>query len=142
MALGISGGSIGLPRRFRLTDAADIETPPVVISVSERGLALSLDIALRAHGLETEIHDVGEGLATLPLSTHSTLIVDGHVLPKDPQSFLDRLRRQTWAGRLIVLVEDLPSPALVRLRNEGAVLIEKPFGSNELIAQIDLPRQP
>ena len=109
----------------------------MVISVSERGLALSLDITLRAHGLKAIIHDTKTGMSTLPLRVTSTLIVDGHVLPKDPKQFVDRLRRQTWRGRLIVLVEDIPGPALLRLRKDGAILIEKPFGSAELIAQLD-----
>ena len=110
---------------------------PVVISVGETGLALSLEIAVRAHGMEAIIHDARDGLSSLPLKAYSTLIVDSQVLPKDPSRFLDRLRRQTWRGRLIVLTEDIPSPALTRLRKDGAVLIEKPFGSAELIAELE-----
>jgi hypothetical protein len=87
--------------------------------------------------MEAIIHDARDGLSSLPLNAYSTLIVDSHVLPKDPSRFLDRLRRQTWRGRLIVLIEDIPGPALTRLRRDGAVLIEKPFGSAELIAELE-----
>ncbi len=111
----------------------------MVISVSEAGLALSLDITLRAHGLNAIIHDPETGLSTLPLRPTSTLIVDGHVLPQDPKQFLDRLKSQTWRGRLIVLVEDIPGPSLMRLRDDGAILIEKPFGSVDLITHLDGP---
>jgi len=114
-----------------------VANAPVVISVSEAGLALSLEIALRARGMETVIHDAKDGLWSLPLHDCSTLVVDSQVLPRDASGFLDRLRRQTWHGRLIVLTEDIPDPALVRLRADGAVLIEKPFGSAELIAEVE-----
>jgi hypothetical protein len=108
-----------------------------VISVSEPGLALSLEIALRAHGASTVMHDLAEGLSALPLDPNSTLIVDGQALPQEPGKFFERLRRQTWKGQLIVLVEDMPGPELQRLREFGAILIEKPFGSADLIAQLD-----
>jgi DNA-binding response OmpR family regulator len=110
---------------------------PVVISVGEPGLAFSLEIAIRAHGMDTILHIARDGLSGLPLKTYSTLIVDSQVLPRDPARFVDRLRRQSWRGRLIILIEDVPSQAMIRLRSNGAVLIEKPFGSAELIAELE-----
>jgi DNA-binding response OmpR family regulator len=112
---------------------------PVVISVGEPGLALSLEIAIRAHGMDTVICDMDSEMAGLSLDTYSTVVVDSEMLPRDPSLFLDRLRRRTWRGRLIVLTEDSPCPTLRRLRGDGAVLIEKPFGSAQLIAEIDRP---
>lgn len=87
--------------------------------------------------MDTVIHNAEDGMSSLPLDTYSTVVVDSQVLPNDPGRFLDRLRRQTWRGRLIVLTEDVPGPALVLLCGDGAVLIEKPFGSAELIAEIE-----
>jgi DNA-binding response OmpR family regulator len=110
---------------------------PVVISVGESGLAVSLEIAIRAHGMDAIIHDARQGVANLCLDAYSTIVVDSEVLPDDSRRFLARLRGQAWRGTLIVLLEEVAGPALMRLRGDGAVLIEKPFGSAELIAEID-----
>jgi FixJ family two-component response regulator len=110
---------------------------PVAISVAEPSLALCLEIAIRAYGMETVIHDVADGLSNVSLDTCSTVVVDSRVLQNDPEQFLARLRRPRWRGRLIVLTEDTPCPMLMRLCGDNAVLLEKPFGSAQLIAEID-----
>ncbi len=110
---------------------------PVAISVGEPSLALCLEIAIRAHGMDTVIHDAGDHLSSVSLDSCSTVVVDSRVLQNDPGIFLDPLKRPAWRGRLIVLTEDTPCPKLVRLCGDDAVLLEKPFGSAQLIAEID-----
>jgi hypothetical protein len=107
-----------------------------VIAVGEAALAISLAQTLEAGGLTFIAYQTDQGLDGLPLSHNSTLIVDRGVLPRHPRRFIDQLRRRLWSGLAIVLTEDA---AAVDIDFEGSnhiKLIEKPFGSAELLAMI------
>jgi hypothetical protein len=107
---------------------------PVVIAVKENALAVSLDLAVQALDLAVLIHDPVRGLCGLPLSRDSTLIIDRELLPVDPWAFIGRLRARLWRGAAIVLTEDAAAPDAILEPTEDLILLEKPFGSGELLA--------
>ena len=109
---------------------------PVVIVVRGEALAVSLDLTVQALDLDVLIHDPDLGLGALPLSRDSTLIIDRELLPTDPRDFILRLRAQLWRGMAIVLTEDAANPDLIVEPVEGVVVLEKPFGSADLLTLV------
>lgn len=109
---------------------------PVVIAVGEKALAISLEQTLEAGGLAYLAYRTELGLAGLPLSQTSTLIIDRDVLPRDPKTFIDQLHRQLWRGLAIVLTEDAAAAHFDCGSSNRVKLIEKPFGSADLLAMI------
>ncbi len=121
-----------------MTIAASPSDPaPVVITVREPELAISLEIFIQALGRSTVIHDPDRGLSSLPLTTHSTLIVDRQLVPGDPAVFLRRLRGQLWIGHAILLVEDGAAPDHPFGLDVDVAVIEKPFVTRQLMDAID-----
>lgn len=113
-----------------------VEPASVVIAVSEKALAISLEQTLEAGGVSVVAYCPDLGLSGLPLSARTTLIVDRQVLPKDPRKFIEQLHNQLWRGLAIVLTEDA---AAADFAYEGCCrikLIEKPFGSADLLALV------
>lgn len=107
---------------------------PVVVSVVEDALAVSLDQTLEALGFAVLTHAPEAGLDSLPLARHSTLIIDRQLLPPEPQTFIDNLREQAWNGFAIILAEDGVSCALKFEDGDRVSVIEKPFVSSDLSA--------
>lgn len=120
-----------------MNDTKSTEKPvPVVIAVCEAALAISLEQTLEAGGLTFVAYQTDRGLGGLPLSHNSTLIIDREVLPRHPRRFIDQLRRQLWSGLAIVLTEDAEAADIDCESSNHIKLIEKPFGSAELLAMI------
>ena len=120
-----------------MNDTKSTEKPvPVVIAVCEAALAISLEQTLEAGGLTFVAYKTDQGLGGLPLSHNSTLIIDREVLPEHPRRFIDQLRRQLWSGLAIVLTEDAAAADIDCKSSNNVTLIEKPFGSAELLAII------
>ncbi len=108
----------------------------MVVSVAEEALAISLELTLQTLDLRVLIHDPATGLASLALEPGSTLIIDRDLLPRDPRGFVSQLRAQLWRGIAIVLTEDAAKADLIFEPAQGVKIIEKPFGSHELITLI------
>jgi hypothetical protein len=111
---------------------------PIVVCVDHLAVAESLELTLSAVGATAVVHDKRRGLDALPLEDGCTLIIDRRLLPPDPAAFLARLRAGGDLGLTIVLLEDraIRDPRLEAA--VGAVGLEKPFDSRDLI--VHLPR--
>lgn len=129
-----------------MNDTKNTEKPvPVVIAVCEPALAISLEQTLEAGGLTFVAYQTDQGLVDLPLSHNSTLIIDREVLPRHPRRFIEQLRHHLWSGLTIVLTEDAAAADIDCGVSSYVKLIEKPFGSAELLAMIPghhFPRAP
>ena len=111
-----------------------MKSDPVVVSVVEDALAVSLEQTLEALGFEVRKHAPVAGLDILPLARQSTLIIDRQLLPPEPQTFIHNLREQAWGGFAIILAEDGVSCALKFEDGDRVSVIEKPFVSSDLSA--------
>jgi len=80
------------------------------------------------------LFDIEEGMDALPLTENATLLIDEQVIPGVPVRSITRLRSRPWKGLVIVLTEDAVVLGRKLAALKSVVVLEKPFGSSDLVA--------